>query len=95
MLTGFGVGSTVVTPILMIRAFPAPVRFSGVSLSYNIGYALFGGVTPVIVSFLLHFHPLASALYVAATAVLGLCGVFIAPRRELFDDDASATSGEN
>ena len=34
-------------PIVALRLFPAPVRFSGLSFSYNVSYAIFGGLTPV------------------------------------------------
>jgi hypothetical protein len=40
------------TPIPMVRAFPPQVRFTGVSFSYNIAYAVFGGLTPLVVSWL-------------------------------------------
>jgi len=33
--------------------FPPAVRFSGLSFSYNVAYAVFGGMTPVLVSLLL------------------------------------------
>jgi len=45
-----GAGGAVLAPLIMVRAFPSPVRFSGVSFSYNISYAVFGGVTPLLVS---------------------------------------------
>jgi MFS family permease len=77
-LAGFGAGVVVITPILMIRSFPATVRFSGVSFSYNFGYALFGGVTPLLVSLLSHFDRFAPAYYVAVVAVIGLGATVIA-----------------
>jgi len=36
VLAGMGAGSAVLAPILIIRAFPPSVRFSGFSFSYNI-----------------------------------------------------------
>jgi MFS family permease len=51
-LAGIGAGGVVLTPILMVRAFPPQVRFTGVSFSYNIAYAVFGGLTPLVVSWL-------------------------------------------
>jgi hypothetical protein len=36
ILAGLGAGAAVLAPILIIRAFPPRVRFSGFSLSYNI-----------------------------------------------------------
>jgi len=85
VLAGFGAGAIVVTPILMIQSFPAPVRFSGVSFSYNFGYALFGGVTPLLVSLLIHFDRLAPAYYVAVVAVIGL-GATIAGSKYVISD---------
>jgi MFS family permease len=79
-LAGFAAGSVVITPILMIHSFPGPVRFSGVSFSYNVGYALFGGLTPLLVSLLSHFDRLAPAYYVAAVAVIGLGATMIATK---------------
>ncbi len=50
---GLSVGMVGAVPYVMVRAFPAPVRFSGLSFSYNVSYAVFGGLTPVIVTSLL------------------------------------------
>ncbi|MCY1079142.1 MFS transporter [Archangium lansingense] len=69
-LTGFCVGVVGVVPTVMVRAFPAAVRFSGLSFSYNVAYAIFGGLTPLVVTLMMKDHPLAPAHYVA-----GLCGV--------------------
>lgn len=40
-------GLSVFTPIIMVRSFPAPIRYSGLSFAYNISYAVFGGLTPI------------------------------------------------
>jgi MFS family permease len=79
ILAGIGAGAAALTPVTMIRAFPPAVRFSGVSFSYNISYALFGGVTPLLVSWLAHVNRLNPAHYVAAVAVLGLLATLMAP----------------
>ena len=55
----------------MVRAFPAAIRVSGLSFSYNIAYALFGGLTPVLVSLLLPLAPLVHLYYLLALCVLG------------------------
>jgi hypothetical protein len=54
-LAGFTVGIVAVVPYVMIALFPREIRFSGISFSYNIAYAIFGGLTPVIVAWLLRF----------------------------------------
>jgi MFS family permease len=72
-LAGFSVGVVGVVPALMVVAFPPAVRFSGLSFSYNIAYALFGGLTPPMIGLLVQrFGVLAPAHYVALTAVIGI-----------------------
>ncbi|OOG56369.1 MFS transporter [Rhodanobacter sp. C03] len=72
-LAGFSVGVVGVVPALMVVAFPPAVRFSGLSFSYNIAYALFGGLTPPLIGVLVkRFGVLAPAHYVAFTAVIGI-----------------------
>lgn len=72
-LTGFSVGVVGVVPSIMVTAFPPAVRFSGLSFSYNIAYALFGGLTPPLIGILMQrAGPLAPAHYVAFTAVIGV-----------------------
>jgi MFS family permease len=78
VLAGIGSGGAVLAPIIMVRKFPAPLRFTGVSFSYNLSYALFGGVTPLFVAWLIHLNPLAPAHYVAAVTILGLIAILIA-----------------
>jgi hypothetical protein len=77
-LAGFTVGIVAVVPYVMIALFPAKIRYSGISFSYNIAYAIFGGLTPVVVGWLLRFDRLAPAHYVGALCLLGSAiGVFI------------------
>jgi MFS family permease len=69
-IAGFGVGVVGVIPALLVRAFPAPVRFSGISFAYNVAYAIFGGLTPLVVATLMKAAPLAPAHYVGAMCVM-------------------------
>ncbi len=71
-IAGFCVGVVGVIPTLLVRAFPAPIRYSGISFAYNMAYAIFGGLTPLVVSLLLKSNPLAPAHYVAALCVVGI-----------------------
>ena len=70
-VTGLTVGIVAVVPYIMIEAFPPRIRFSGVSFSYNIAYAIFGGLTPLLVASLLPFDALTPAHYIGATCLLG------------------------
>ncbi len=79
-LNGFFVGVIGVVPSAAVMQFPPAVRFSGLSFSYNVAYAVFGGMTPVVVSLLL---PLAGAnmpaFYVMALSLLGVgIGLYLA-----------------
>ncbi|MGS6195716.1 MFS transporter, partial [Enterobacter hormaechei] len=59
-------------PYVMVRAFPPEVRFPGISFSYNVSYAIFGGLTPILVTVLMGVSPLAHAWYVLALSLMGL-----------------------
>jgi len=86
-VAGFSTGVTGVVPALMVAAFPPAVRFSGLSFSYNVAYALFGGLTPPLIGLLVQrLGVLAPAHYVALTACVGIgvaISVMAAQRRQL------------
>ncbi|MNV71836.1 hypothetical protein D3C71_1648770 [compost metagenome] len=66
----------------MVKAFPPVVRFSGLSFSYNVAYAIFGGLTPMVVTALLKVSPMAPAYYVAGLCAVGLLiGVFLLAKK--------------
>lgn len=73
-LTGFFVGIVGVIPALIVRVFPAEIRFSGVSFSYNVAYAIFGGATPILLSMVISKMIWAPVIYICA---LGLMGIVI------------------
>lgn len=82
-LCGFCVGVIGVVPGAAVRAFPPVVRFSGLSFSYNVAYAVFGGLTPVLVSMLLPVDRLAPAHYVAVLSAVGvLIGLYLWRRQD-------------
>jgi MFS family permease len=85
-LAGFSVGLVGTVPYVMVRAFPAEVRFTGISFSYNVSYAIFGGLTPIFISFITHITPMAPAYYILAMAVVGvLMGFYLT--RDLNSDE--------
>ncbi|MEN2395067.1 MFS transporter [Pseudomonas halotolerans] len=71
-LSGLLVGTIGAVPYVMVKAFPAVVRFSGLSFSYNLAYAIFGGLTPMIVTLLLKESPMGPAYYVAVICGIGM-----------------------
>lgn len=76
-LVGLFVGSISLTPIVSTRAFPPPVRFTGLSFAYNMAYAVFGGLTPVLISLWIKADPQGPAHYVIGLSILGVLMAFI------------------
>jgi MFS family permease len=77
-LVGFSVGVVGAVPYVMVRAFPAEVRFSGLSFSYNVSYAICGGLTPIFLAAIMRITPMAPAYYVLVLSVIGLLvGIYL------------------
>lgn len=86
-LVGLCVGVVGAVPYVMVRAFPAEVRFTGISFSYNVSYAIFGGLTPIVVTLLMGVSPMAPAWYVLALSLVGL-GLGIWLRQDIYYRDS-------
>ena len=39
---------TGIASLLVSQLFPTPVRYSGIAFAYNVSFAIFGGLTPLI-----------------------------------------------
>ncbi|WKN61054.1 MFS transporter (plasmid) [Rhodococcus opacus] len=67
--------------VTMVELFPTKVRFSGHALSYNLGFAIFGGTAPLVATALVSStgSPLAPAFYLMAVAVFALVVIFFTP----------------
>lgn len=78
---GLSVGIVGGVPYVMVRAFPARVRFSGLSFSYNVAYAIFGGLTPIAVTSMLAVNPMSHAYYLLFIAALSIAiGIYLSLR---------------
>lgn len=78
IVTGFFVGVVGGVPYIMVHAFPARVRFTGLSFSYNLSYAVFGGLTPLLLGIINKINPLSASYYVFFLAIMGvLCGIYL------------------
>ena len=42
--------AAMIIPYLITCLFPAKIRLTGVAMSYNIGFTIFGGMAPIIIS---------------------------------------------
>lgn len=63
--------------------FPTSTRYSGIAMSYNLAFAIFGGLSPLICTFAIHyFHTaLAPAFYIMAIALLSWIACFYTQER--------------
>ncbi|WP_428977421.1 MULTISPECIES: MFS transporter [Xanthomonas] len=81
-LLGAALGVLGVIPRIMVGVFPPEVRLSGVSFAYNLGYAVFGGLTPLLVVMLAKQHPMGPGYYMVLLAVIGTTVGLQLSRRE-------------
>ncbi|MBX9401947.1 MFS transporter [Lysobacter sp. BMK333-48F3] len=87
-LAGTCVGVVGVIPAVMVAAFPPAVRFSGLSFSYNVAYAVFGALTPPLIGLLTpKLGGMTPAYYVVAVAAMGvLVAVYLLRTRRAFHE---------
>jgi MFS family permease len=72
-------------PGIAAVVFPTEVRFTGFAFPYNVGAAVFAGLTPLAVTYVVKdFGPTAPANLVACACALGMVLGFWAQRFELF-----------
>ena len=70
-----------VCPTYMGNLFPREYRMSGLSISYNFCFAVFGGTAPMAAHFLItEFGPMSSATYACFAAAISLISIVLAER---------------
>lgn len=72
---GLTCGIVGVVPSVMVGLFPAPIRVSGISFTYNIAYALWASTTPLLLIALMPWSPWVCVVF---CAVMGMVGVWTA-----------------
>ncbi|MBC8745832.1 MFS transporter [Paraburkholderia sp. WC7.3b] len=70
-------------PTALAGLFPTEVRSTGLAISYNIGAAVFGGFSPMVLTWLLHVsgNNMMPAHFCAVFFALGLIGAFMLKHR--------------
>lgn len=61
----------------MVKMFPAPIRFSGISFSYNVSYAIVGGMTLPLIQILSQYSKIGAMYYIFALAIMAVCTAFV------------------
>ncbi|MWP61316.1 MFS transporter [Gilliamella sp. Pas-s25] len=76
---GLFIGSVAMTPIIGTRTFPPAIRYSGLSFSYNLAYALFSAITPTLTIYLLspehllgEYSYLGAGIYISFVALIAI-----------------------
>ena len=70
MLLGLCSGTVGMVSCSMVKMFPAPIRFSGISFSYNVSYAVVGGLTLPLIQILSQYSDIGAMYYIVALAIM-------------------------
>lgn len=76
MLLGLAAGVAGIVSAAMIKMFPPAIRFTGISFSYNVAYAIVGGLTLPAVQWLSSYSPIGAMYYILPLCVVGLMAAF-------------------
>lgn len=70
--------SIMVYPSVLVELFPTSIRYTGIAISYNLAFAFFGGLTPLIATYLIESldNVLAPSFYLMFSALLCAVAVF-------------------
>ncbi|MHC8346069.1 MFS transporter [Pseudomonas sp. RT6P73] len=71
-IAGLGCGVVGAVPSVMVSLFPARIRVSGISFTYNIAYAAWASITPLLLIGLMPWSPWICVIF---SAVMGAVGV--------------------
>jgi MFS family permease len=71
-VAGLACGIVGVVPSVMVGLFPANIRVSGISFTYNIAYALWASTTPLLLIALMPWSPWVCVVYCAIMGAVGL-----------------------
>lgn len=87
-VAGLACGIVGVVPSVMVGLFPANIRVSGISFTYNIAYAFWASTTPLLLIALMSWNVWVCVIYAAAMGATGLLtAVVFGLRRGVRVDD--------
>jgi MFS family permease len=90
-VAGLACGIVGVVPSVMVGLFPAKIRVSGISLTYNISYALWASTTPLALIALMPWSPWVCVGYCVIMGAVGLMtAMFFGMRKGMQVDDTVA-----
>ncbi|OGT44180.1 MAG: hypothetical protein A3F13_06150 [Gammaproteobacteria bacterium RIFCSPHIGHO2_12_FULL_40_19] len=68
-----------VVPVTLAELFPTAVRYSAIGITYNIGFGIFGGLSPIVSTFLIHYFHNPAALSVDLIVISLILIAFVMP----------------
>ncbi|MCU7251433.1 MFS transporter [Pseudomonas koreensis] len=71
-VAGLGCGVVGAVPSVMVGLFPARIRVSGISFTYNIAYAAWASITPLLLIGLMPWSPWICVIFCAAMGAVGI-----------------------
>ncbi|MBA1199596.1 MHS family MFS transporter, partial [Pseudomonas plecoglossicida] len=82
-----------VVPSVMVGLFPAQIRVSGISFTYNVAYALWASTTPLALIALMPWSPWVCVGFCLVMGVVGVVTALYFQGREslVFAGDSSAS----
>ncbi len=81
MLLGLSSGTVGMVAYALVNMFPAAIRFSGISVSYNVSYAIAGGMTLPIVQWLSLYSPIGAMYYIIPVCIISLFAAWLYHKR--------------
>ncbi|AUM67640.1 MFS transporter [Pseudomonas fluorescens] len=80
-VAGLGCGVVGAVPSVMVSLFPPKIRVSGISLTYNIAYALWASMTPLMLIALVPWSPWVCVGYCVVMGAVGVAAAAYFPGR--------------
>jgi len=71
-VAGVACGVVGAVPSVMVGLFPARIRVSGISFTYNIAYAIWASITPLLLIGLMPWSPWICVMFCAVMGVVGI-----------------------
>lgn len=83
-----------VYPSFLVELFPTSVRYTGIAIAYNLAFACFGGVTPLIATYLVKSmgHVIAPSYYLILSAALCTLALLTIRKRYAIESKTSPAS---
>lgn len=72
MMLGLSAGTVGMVAYSLVNMFPAAIRFSGISFSYNVSYAIVGSLTLPVIQWLSLYSPIGAMYYIIPVCLFSI-----------------------